>query len=212
MKAGNLVRRGALAVAIGLAAAPLFATAASATGTPPGTPSGVTLTSGNRLLGVSWHEASTGRITYTATATSAGHPTRKCRTMKLSCSITALVNGVSYNVSVVAANTSGKSAASTPASMVVGIPGPPLSVHATAVKGGTANVKWAKPLASGVSAITGYTATAMPGTGLTCTTTAGGRTCTISGLTKGTAYTITVTATNKYGTGPASKPATITAK
>jgi hypothetical protein len=57
-------------------------------------------------------------------------------------------------------------------------------------------VTWAAPAANG-SPITGYTVTAAPG-GATCTTT-GALSCTVGGLTNGTAYTFTVVATNAIG-------------
>jgi len=58
-----------------------------------------------------------------------------------------------------------------------------------------------------VPAVTGYTVTAAPG-GATCTT-AGALTCTVNGLTNGTTYTVTVTATNG-STSPASAGVTVT--
>jgi hypothetical protein len=79
-------------------------------------------------------------------------------------------------------------------------PAAPTSVTAAA---GDAQVTatWTPPVDTGGSPVTGYTATAAPG-GRSCTTS--GTTCTIGGLTNGTTYTVTVTATNAIGTSPAS--------
>jgi subtilisin family serine protease len=65
-------------------------------------------------------------------------------------------------------------------------------------------VSWSAPALDGGSAITRYTATAAPGNAK-CTT-SGARSCTIVGLTNGTPYTVTVTATNATGTSEASAP------
>jgi hypothetical protein len=206
----SLVRKGALAVAIVALATPLSAAIAYAAGSPPATPDNLALTSGNRLLHAHWTETSTGAITFTATAKATGHPTRKCVTRTHACTIVSLINGVSYDVTVVASNANGKSSPSTDVVGIPGVPSAPLSVHATAIKGGKAAVMWAPPISSGVSAISGYTATSSPG-GLFCTTT-GARHCTITGLTAGLKYTVSVVATNKYGSGPASKTFAFTAK
>ena len=66
-----------------------------------------------------------------------------------------------------------------------------------------ASVTWTKP-ADGGSTITGYTVTSAPD-GNTCTTSdADTLTCDVTGLTNGTAYTFSVTATNGVGTSAAS--------
>jgi hypothetical protein len=62
---------------------------------------------------------------------------------------------------------------------------------------------WTPPADDGNAAVTNYTATVAPGGG-TCTSTT--TSCAISGLANGTAYTVSVTATNAVGTGPASAP------
>ncbi|TFV53575.1 hypothetical protein E4P43_01415 [Blastococcus sp. TF02A-35] len=82
------------------------------------------------------------------------------------------------------------------------VPGAPTQVTAAAGDRSAA-VTWAPAAANG-SAVTGYTVTAAPG-GATVST-GGATSATVTGLTNGTAYTFTVTATNGVGTGPASAP------
>ena len=75
----------------------------------------------------------------------------------------------------------------------------------TAVKGNAqVTVSWTAP-ADGGSPITGYTVTSSPG-GLTATADGATTTAIVTGLTNGTSYTFTVTATNAIGMGPASAP------
>lgn len=67
---------------------------------------------------------------------------------------------------------------------------------------GTIAASWGAPLLDGGAAITSYTATATPG-GQTCTSSAAARACTLSNLTNGTEYTVSVSAVNSEGPGPA---------
>jgi hypothetical protein len=84
------------------------------------------------------------------------------------------------------------------------VPGTPSGATAVAAQA-QVTVSWLAPATSGGSPITSYTVTSSPG-GFTCTTAA--LTCVVTGLTNGTSYTFTVTATNTVGTGPASAPST----
>ena len=83
---------------------------------------------------------------------------------------------------------------------VATVPGAPASVTASAGNS-QATVNFTEPASNGGSVITGYTVTATPG-GITAT----GATSpiTVTGLTNGTSYTFTVTATNSVGSGAAS--------
>ena len=77
---------------------------------------------------------------------------------------------------------------------VIGAPGAPTGVTVTPGNG-QAVVSWTPSVSGG--AATSFTVTASPG-GMSVTTT--GTTATVTGLTNGTSYTFTVTATNSAGT------------
>jgi hypothetical protein len=82
-------------------------------------------------------------------------------------------------------------------------PGAPTTVLASTGADASSVISWSAPSSNGGSAITRYTATSSGGQ--SCTTT-NSTTCTITGLTNGTAYTFTVTATNSIGVSNASTP------
>ena len=166
--------------------------------TVPGAPTGVTGTPANNSVAVSWSApASNGGsavISYTAKVSPGGST---CTTSVLTCTIGGLINGAAYTFSVTATNVAGPGVPSA-ASVVVTprtVPTAPLTV--TATRGtGQAHVSWAAPLSNGGNAIVGYTVTSSPG-GKTCTS--AGLSCWVTGLTNGTPYTFTVTATNNAG-------------
>ena len=113
--------------------------------------------------------------------------------------VTGLTNGTSYEFEVAASDSTGtgsyvSSAPATPATA----PNAPTSV--TAVAGSSqVTVSWAAP-ADGGSAITSYQVTGSPSGSCTTTQLA----CVITGLTNGTTYSFSVTATNAAGTSVAS--------
>jgi hypothetical protein len=82
-------------------------------------------------------------------------------------------------------------------------PGAPTSVSATSSENTQSVVTWVAPVSTGGAAITGYTVTSSPD-GRTCAWTSGPLSCTVTGLTNGTSYTFSVTATNANGIGSAS--------
>jgi LPXTG-motif cell wall-anchored protein len=178
---------------------------------PADPPTAVSATAGDHSATVSWTApASTGtaRLTgYTATASPGG---ATCTTTSATtCTITGLDGGTAYTVTVVAhtlVGTSDPSVASDAVTPPVP-PGPPTGVTATAGDA-SAEVSWSAPADLGTGALTGYTATAAPG-GATCTSERITE-CTISGLTNGTAYTVTVVTHTTAGDSTPSEPATAT--
>jgi Domain of unknown function (DUF1929)/Fibronectin type III domain len=185
----------------------------------PSAPTGVTATPGNGSASVSWTAPANGNSTITSYAVTPstggtaltptvidGNPPAP------SAVISGLTNGVPYTFTVTATNAVGTgppsaaSAVVTPAAPTA--PAAPAGVTATPGNA-AATVRWTAP-ASGGSPLTGYTVTPYVGGAAQTPTTVTGSppvtTTTISGLTNGTTYTFTVTATNAVGTGPPSSP------
>ena len=117
-----------------------------------------------------------------------------------------LTAGTSYTFKVQASNPNGSGAVSAASNAVTPTPAaaPPAPTGVSALPAThQALVSWTAPSANGGSAITGYTIT--PYIGATAQTavsvSASSTSATVTGLTNGSAYTFTVTATNAIGKG-----------
>ena len=196
---------------------PSAASASVIPSTVPDAPTGVTAGPGNGSAIVTWtapFDEGSAITSYTVTATGdSGNET--CTYVVASpetdsCTVTGLSNGTAYTFTVTATNANGTGAASAASNSVTPaeVPDAPTAVAATP-SGTSAVVTWTAPFDEG-SAITSYTVTATgDGGNETCTYVVSSPetdSCTVSGLTYGTAYTFTVTATNANGTGAASAP------
>jgi hypothetical protein len=91
---------------------------------------------------------------------------------------------------------------------VASVPGAP-TIGAVTAGDASASVAFTAPSSAGSSAITGYTATCAS-TAATGSASGAGSPITVSGLTNGTAYNCSVTATNSVGTSAASAAASVT--
>ena len=195
--------------AVGLSARSTDSNTVTVLDPPPSPPLNVTAVRGDQQATVSWTAAwdATTVTTYTVRSEPGG---RTCQTSgsQRTCQVTGLTNGQAYRFTVVATSTGGDSTPST--SGWVTPVGAPTSPRDLAVTAGNAQVTatWSAPASNGGSPLSGYVATASPG-GQQCATPATGLSCTITGLTNGTSYTVSVTAANNAGlTSPAasSKP------
>jgi hypothetical protein len=177
--------------------------------TAPGAPTITGVASGDEQVTVSFTAPSSngGSVitSYTATSSPGGFTGTVAQSGDGTITVTGLTNGTGYTFTVTATNTIGTSAASAASSSLTPL-GAPSSPTITGVASGDEQVivSFTAPSSNGGSAITSYTATSSPG-GLTGTVSqSGSGSITVSGLTNGTGYTLTVTATNAIGTSVAS--------
>ena len=192
---------------------PSAASSAVTPTTVPGAPTGVSATAGNASATVTWvAPASDGGTPVTGyvitpyvgttaqTAVDVGNV--------LSDDVTGLTNGTTYTFTVAATNAAGTGTASAASAAVTPatLPGAPSTVVATA-GGAAASLTWVAPASDGGAAVTHYVITPYVGTTAQAPRTTGAVTSfDVTGLTVGTTYTFTVTATNRVGSGPASSP------
>jgi len=168
----------------------------------PDRPTSVMATPGNGSATASWSPpTSDGGSPILSYQVLVSHGISGCTTSATSCVLTGMTNGTRYSVWVRATNAMGTGSPSASTWVTpVGPSTPPQNPVATAGHA-SAVVAWSAPFSNGGSPITSYEVTAAPD-GSTCTTTA--MMCEIGGLTNGTTYTFSVTATNAHGTSPAS--------
>ena len=199
---------------VGIPSPPVSVTPA----TVPGAPTGAAANSGqNTASTVTWtapvSDGGSAITGYTVTSTPGG---LTCTTITTTCTVTGLTNDTGYTFAVTARNAVGIGSASTasnPAIPALSAPDAPTAVTATSFSDSASTVSWTAPVANGGSVVTGYTVTSTPlvATSAACSTGIGGLTgssvnCVFTGLSNGTPYTFTVTATNAINTGIASAP------
>jgi hypothetical protein len=116
--------------------------------------------------------------------------------------VTGLINGTSYDFRISAVNTAGQGSPNSPVvnSTPKTVPDAPVI---TSVVGGNrqVTVNFTAPVSDGGSSITSYTITSNPDSVVFSSSTSP---IIVTGLTNGTPYTFTMTATNVIGQGPAS--------
>jgi len=178
----------------------------------PGRPTSVVAASGNGQLAVTWTApASTGGsaitdylVKYSSNSGSTWTNFRDPVSAATSCTVTGLASGTSYIIKVIAKNAVGislpsaRSAPATPAT----VPSKPTSV--VAVRGNASlAVTWTAPATTGGSPITDYAVKYSINSGATWTNfvhpVSTVLSCTVTGLTNGTAYVIKLIAKNAVG-------------
>lgn len=199
---------------------------ASATVPAPGQPGFPTAVGGASQATVTVTPPSSGGAPSSYAVTAApGGATCTVTSPALSCTVSGLTNGTPYTFTATATNTAGTSTSSpssnsvTPGSSPSPGPGPnpgptpvapsaPTSVSVTS-GANSATVTWSAPANPGSFAVTQYRVVASPG-GASCLVPASTTSCTLTGLTNGTTYTVSVSALSGAGWGASATSAPFT--
>ncbi|MCP3144830.1 fibronectin type III domain-containing protein [Pyxidicoccus xibeiensis] len=180
----------------------------------PDAPQRLALVPGDAQVTASWqapaHNGGRSILSYTLRALQGGQVVKTETLTALGTTVTGLTNGAEYVFTVAATNEVGEGPQSEPSAPVRprAIPGAPREVTATPANR-SATVSWTAPLDTGMP-ITGYTVRALSGETVVATESVTGTTATLTGLTNGTSYMVTVTANNAVVSGPASAPVAVT--
>jgi hypothetical protein len=173
----------------------------------PSPPSTIQGTAGYEQVTTSWTPPSfTGNVNSYKVTASPGGASCTAQAPATTCLVSGLTAGTPYTFTVQAANSAGRwgkpSEASAPVTPLAPIPPvyPPSAPRdVTAVPGDkSATVTWTPPTDTGSYPVTNYQVRTSPG-GATCLVAAPTLSCTIVGLTNGTAYTFEVRALNGAG-------------
>ena len=171
--------------------------AVDAPATTPCAPAAATVNLGDTTATVQWEPVASDNgsetLDYTATLSPGNQTCTRTPVQTLSCSFTGLASGTTYTATVRARNAQGLGTAVT---ALTGVPQAVTSLKGT-VNANSLDLSWVQGVGDEG---TTYTATASPG-GAACTSTTTG--CSISGLTLGTEYTISVVGVNARGSGVA---------
>ncbi|HET9076192.1 MAG TPA: fibronectin type III domain-containing protein, partial [Acidimicrobiales bacterium] len=187
----------------------------------PGAPGTPAATPGDSMVKLVWTAPTTGSSPtdyvvdeYLGSAAT-GQPTKVIDTGStgLAYTVTGLTDGQPYTFTVTASNSKGSGPASGPVTTrPIGVPGAPGTPVGTAGNG-SVKLAWAAPTTGGAPTnymVYVYKGSTAAGTPVVDDLSGVSLSYTVAGLTNGQTYTFTVVASNASGTGPASKPVTVT--
>ena len=184
--------------------------------TLPQAPSISSSSSGNGSVSLAWSAPSAGDgqiASYSVAVAPPSDPaiTTSVPASQLSATITGLKNGTTYSVIVTAVSSLGAGSPSSPASLTptAVLPGTP-TISSSSAANGSVSLAWTTPSA-GDAPIFFYKLVATSGSNTsTALYDASTNSATLSGLTNGMAYSLTVTAISSLGAGSSSSPVSLT--